>query len=570
MKKCLQIVIRNSKIVNLLTYMRIIITILIIFYSLIQGYTQQTVGLFSNDSTSYNGYTLIAPLLSNEVYLIDNCGEMVNEWTSSTYRPAASVYLLEDGSLLKTCNPQTGKFVVGGTGGRLEKYDWNDNLTWSFDYASETFQLHHDIALLPNGNILALAFDLLDSAEAYNIGLDTSLYFGDFWSEKVVELQPVGIDSAIIVWEWRLKDHFVQDIDANRSNFGNVKNNRQLVNLNYSGNSYFGDDWFHANSLAYNEDLDQIVISTRNFSEFWIIDHSTTTQEAQGHTGGNSGMGGDILYRWGNPDTYNTGTQTDRKLYGQHDVHWIPANYREGGKIIVFNNGFNDPDEISKVHTINPPIDSNGNYSFTPSMVNEPFDFDWTYKLPLFVDFISGVNRLPNGNTLICSGPNGRVFELDSMENIVWEYINPVGNNNIASQGDMPSQNLLFRAYRYGTDYPAFDGRTLTPQAPLELNPWTSNCTIHWFTDVEDIPKNIEANILGNPFNHQLRLENNTNKVLNIKIVDALGRNVTSFQTSDILSTVQTQNWADGMYLVIMQMEGQSTIQTHKVLKLSH
>lgn len=545
-------------------------TILIFIFIAINGFTQQTVGLFSNDSTSLNGYTLIAPLFSNEVYLIDNCGEVVNEWTSSSYQPAASVYLLEDGSLLKTCNPQTGNFVVGGSGGRLEQYDWNDNLIWSLNYATATYQLHHDIAILPNGNILALAFDLLSPTEIYNAGLDTTLYYGEFWSEKVVEFQPIGTDSAAIVWEWRLKDHWIQDVDQNRANFGDVKSNRQLVDLNYAGNAAHVDDWFHANSLAYNEDLDQIVISTRNYSEFWVIDHSTTTQEAASHSGGNSGMGGDILYRWGNPSTYRTGTQMDRKLYGQHDVHWIPSNYREGGKIIVFNNGFGDPNEISKVHTLTTPVDSNGNYSYTQNMVNQPLDFDWTYNLPLFVDFISGANRLPNGNTLVCSGPDGRIFELDSLDNIVWEYINPAGNMGTASQGDVPTGNMLFRAYRYGTDYPAFDNQTLTPQGPLELNPWASNCTIHWFTDVNDIPKTIEANIIGNPFNHQLRLANNTNKLLNVRIVDALGRNITSFQTNDNFTSVQTSNWASGVYLIIMQIEGEPTVQTHKVLKVSN
>ena len=551
--------------------MRIFFTLSIIILISINGFSQQTVGLFSNDSTSYNGYTMIASLLSNEVYLIDNCGEVVNEWTSSIYKPAASVYLLEDGSLLKTCNPQTGKFGVGGTGGRLERYDWNDNLVWSFDYASDDYQLHHDIAVLPNGNILALAFDLLDSSEAYNAGLDTTLYYGELWSEKVLEFQPIGTDSAAIVWEWRLQDHWIQGIDANRANFGNVQNNRQLVDLNYDGNSDFVDDWFHANSLAYNEDLDQIIISTRNFSEFWVVDHSTTTLEAASHLGGNSGMGGDILYRWGNPATYRTGNQTDRKLYGQHDVHWIPSDYREGGKIIVFNNGFENPNEISKVHTLSPPIDSNGNYPYTQNVINEPFDFDWTYTLPLFVDFISGITRLPNGNTLICSGPNGRIFELDSLENIVWEYISPINNNDVVTnQGDIPTSNMMFRAYRYGTDYPAFDGRVLTPQGPLEGNPWTSICNIHWFTDVVDVPKIIQANIIGNPISTQLRLENNTNKTLNIRIVDALGRNVGNFQTTDNFTTFPTYNWSNGMYLVILQIDGEAIIQTHKVLKFSN
>jgi hypothetical protein len=78
------------------------------------------------------------------------------------------------------------------------------------------------------------------------------------------------------------------------------------------------------NSVSYNAKLDQILISVRSFNEFWIIDHSVTTKEAAGHTGGRSGKGGDLLYRWGNPSAYRAGKTSDQKLFAQHDAHWIP------------------------------------------------------------------------------------------------------------------------------------------------------------------------------------------------------------------------------------------------------
>ena len=56
-------------------------------------------------------------------------------------------------------------------------------------------------------------------------------------------------------------------------------------------------DFLHVNSVAYNERLDQIAISVPEYGEIWILDHSTTTQEAAGSEGGRQGRGGDLLYR---------------------------------------------------------------------------------------------------------------------------------------------------------------------------------------------------------------------------------------------------------------------------------
>ena len=194
-------------------------------------------------------------------------------------------------------------------------------------------------------------------------------------------------------------------------------------------------DWTHFNAVAYNPDLDQIVVSVHAFSEFWIIDHSTTTAEAAGHKGGRSGKGGDLLYRWGNPRAYRNGSKMDQRLFNQHNAHWIPHGLPGEGHMLVFNNGSGRPGgDSSSVDEIVLPVDSQGRVH--PQIAEAPYgpiQAVWTYSAPKKSDFysffISGAQRLPNGNTLICSGASGTVFEVTPDKEVVWKYANPVMGN---------------------------------------------------------------------------------------------------------------------------------------------
>ena len=192
-------------------------------------------------------------------------------------------------------------------------------------------------------------------------------------------------------------------------------------------------DWMHVNAVAYNAELDQIALSSPSFHEIWIIDHSTTTQEAKGHTGGRWGKGGDILYRWGNPRAYRNGTSLEQRLFGQHNIQWIPKGLSGEGHLLVFNNGGGrKPVEYSSVDEFVPPTDRDGNYirpkrgPFGPTM---PI---WSYTAPNKKDFyswfISGAQRLPNGNTLINAGAVGIVFEVTPEGETVWKLSNPFKN----------------------------------------------------------------------------------------------------------------------------------------------
>ncbi|MFZ4564398.1 MAG: hypothetical protein ACOYNU_13545, partial [Bacteroidales bacterium] len=97
----------------------------------------RTMGLFINDTTrTFAGYTLFAPKQNTMTYLINNDGRKIHEWKASTYPPGQAVYLLENGHLLRACMTQTQLGTGGGEGGRIEEYDWDDNLVWALDYST--------------------------------------------------------------------------------------------------------------------------------------------------------------------------------------------------------------------------------------------------------------------------------------------------------------------------------------------------------------------------------------------------------------------------------------------------
>jgi len=447
---------------------------------------ERTVGLFLNDSSSFNGYTLFAPSSYINTYLIDNEGRLVNLW-EGTHRPGLSAYLLEDGNLLRTALVSNSTFGGGGSGGLIQEFDWEGNQVWEFEYSTDQFYQHHDIERLPNGNTLIIAWEYKDYEEVLGAGRDPSLLSENFlWPDHIVEVQPDGATGGNIVWEWHVWDHLIQDFDPLQLNYGIVSDHPELVDINFVSNlpNSLGADWNHINAVDYNEDFDQIILSIHHFGEIWIIDHSTTTEEAAGHIGGNSGMGGDLLYRWGNPQTYDRGDATDQMLFGQHDSHWIESGLPGEENILIFNNGRNRPSgQYSTIDEIVPPVDQNGNYLLDPGATYGPDSLLWTYVDPVPSDFfspnVSGSQRQPNGNTLICNGTWGRFFEVTNEGELVWLYVNPViASGPMYYEDPIPgTQNWVFRVYRYAADYPGFDGKDLTPGDPIELYP----------TSVEDI-----------------------------------------------------------------------------------
>ncbi|MFC1765502.1 DUF1566 domain-containing protein [Planctomycetota bacterium] len=401
---------------------------------------------------AFEGYNLFAPMKSTETLLMDNSGQTVHSWSSS-YNPALSAYLLEDGTLLRTANTRSDSFEGGGIGGRVEHYSWDGELLWSFDYSNTEYCLHHDVEKLPNGNILMIAWQRKTESEALAAGRDPSLLLdGELWPDHIIEVQPDGTYGGTIVWEWHAWDHLIQDYDAGKDNYGIVADHPEKINLNYVQGRAVAD-WHHINGIDYHVELDQIVLSVHNFSEIWIIDHSTTTAEAASSTGGNSGQGGDLLYRWGNPQTYDRGSEADQQFFVQHDAEWIAGGLPGAGDILIFNNGQGRADgDYSSVDQISPPVTTDGSYILDVDVAYGPAAPTWTYTSVPVTDFyaerISGAQRLANGNTLICAGTTGRLFEVTSDGAMVWDY-NHDGE--------------IFRVDRFSPDYPGFVGTDLEP-----------------------------------------------------------------------------------------------------------
>ncbi len=543
--------------------------IFILHLSIFYSFSQNTVGTIVNTENALNGYTLFSPRTFSTpsyTYLINNCGEIVNQW-SSQFSAFGNDYISEDGSLYSAHLDNQSTLNLPGTTGRIEKKDWNNNLLWGFTYSDTDFSFHHDFSVLPNGNILLIVAQRRTAAQAQEKGANPNIITNssDLYEEKIIEIKPIGIDDAEIVWEWSLWDHLIQDIDDTKSNFGVVLDHPELLNINYNLTE---GNWVHANAIDYNSSLDQIILNSRNLNELYIIDHSTTIAEASSHTGGNSGKGGDFLYRWGNPAAYNQGTNQDQKSFGQHTANWIPTGFPDEGKIMFFNNGGDRA--FSSIDIITPPIDQNGNYANTPNTSFLPITAEWSYTnqtnpQDFFARILSGAYRLPNGNTFITYGTAGILFEVDANFNTVWKYINPVSSDSLTfSQGDDPNgmSTTIFRARKYDVDYIGFSGKDLTPSGHIEQNPIPENCSLFNSLSTVDFEASLDFSIFPNPSSRTIHIINPKQRRYTIELYNSHGSKMNLKLIND---TVDISTVNPGFYIIKITSENQSF--TKKIIK---
>mmetsp|Transcript_2974 Transcript_2974/g.10863 ORF Transcript_2974/g.10863 Transcript_2974/m.10863 type:complete len:615 (+) Transcript_2974:86-1930(+) len=446
-----------------------------------------------------DGLTLFSTVMCGNTWLVDRMGNVVHEWKHSV-PSGKNTLLTEQGSLVRLplnyakLAANRHVFPNYDAAGGIEEVSWDGRTLFKCKYSDRHRTLHHDVLKLPNGNFLALVWRHMSEEECRGFGLDDSKPLGRFmlidgeWGcidDGVVEFFPeyhrVGTGQCKAVWEWWASEHTVQDVFPNLQNYGEVAAHPELIDINYvymANSTFLNPQIMHFNSLDYNRDLDQIVLSSYTKSEMYIIDHSLSTEEAAGHTAGLHGHGGDFIWRFGNPrayrrsrDTNNFGTYptSDQEIFRCHGGNWIPKGYPGEGNLMVFNNGyrrkFDTPFSSPNLHSyssadeIAPHLRSDGSYDVAPpdefrAEGPDRVELVWSWHDPsLYVMRFGSAYRLPNGNTLFNYAAAKDVekrewglIEVTSDGVPVWNFTNPVQAHDAE----------VFRAYRYPRDYAPF------------------------------------------------------------------------------------------------------------------
>jgi len=351
--------------------------------------------------------------------------------------------LLPNGNLLRGGVMKKKSVTIGGAAGIVQEIDWNGKVVWEYKMNTPEELHHHCFARMPNGNTLILGWEAISKAEAIAKGRDPKTipisvyeegkYHKEFWVDFVREVDKKGKT----VWEYHVWDH--------------IGTGPHQYDINYIlpeklGGNYTSFDWSHFNMVEYLPDKDLILLNSRNFSEFYLIDHKT----------------GEMVYRWGNPGAYGQGERPswynngDQKVFGSHN-----ATYLGKDRFMVFDNGSERAE---------------GNRSSVVIVDRKTNEIEWEYHTDTpqsFYSFRQGAAQmLPNGNIHVTSTHSGHLFEVTEDKKIVWDYVSPVFNGEMkchVEDGDSPNTmlNMIHRSYRYGTDYPGLKNKDLSRKVPL-------------------------------------------------------------------------------------------------------
>lgn len=418
----------------------------------------------------WGDYTLYSVQNTSSTFLLDTNGTTVKTWThTASAKTGYSSYLLPGGTLLRTVARTGNSFTGGPVCGQVQKVDYAGNVIWDYVYSTTDYCTHHDVHPMPNGNVLLIAYERKTAAQATQAGCSQAI---EIWPDKIVEVQPTGTTTGTVVWEWHAWDHLVQNVNASKDNYQtSVSAHPELININQSTSK----DWMHMNGLDYNPILDQIAFSCHNLSEIFVIDHSTTTAEAASHSGGNSGKGGDILYRWGKPGNY--GASGTAVLNVVHDAHWIPEGCPNSGRLVAFNNY--GTSNKSTVDQIDAP-ETGYTYSLTSGAFT-PQSYTQRLVCTAQGSNMGNSQQLPNGNQLVCVATTGLIYEVNAAGTTLWSK---------TASGAVP------QAFRYNQCYVS----NAAPAIPVITNNGntlssSSAATYQWYLNGVLMPGETSQNI---------------------------------------------------------------------------
>lgn len=497
----------------------------------------------------FDGFALYNAQNNTTAYLIDKNGEIAHTW-SCDLPCNYTVLLKNNGNLIRGAINPGNQLGGAAQGGRIQEIDPNGNVVWEFTYSDNTHLAHHDITLV-NDNVLLTAWEVKSANELTQAGYEGAS--SAKWPTHFVEIAHDGSGGGEIVWEWHLWDHLIQDYDSTKDNYGVVADHPELFDVNMiqaggggpggggpggggPGGGGQNGDWFHVNGVNYNASLDQIAFCSRHASEIFIIDHSTTSVEAAGHTGGNSGMGGDLIYRWGNPSNYGApGAQQIPSAV--HDVRWITDDGRPNGGFLQFfnNSGMGNTSTVDAIET---PIDGY-NYTLNPGQAYGPSTFSWTHICNGYASGQSASDRMTNGNVFVNlsggQGGSGYMYEADPNGNVVWQY-NAGGTQ---------------KAFRYECKHP---GIAVLLDSPCEDQDETALS--------EQVLQNLS--IYPNPSNGFFEVRGLDSQDIKIQVANAFGTLIVE-QTSKSIDLTSCSN---GLYLVtVIDQKGNTNTQSISLVK---
>lgn len=501
-----------------------------VFFVFAQAKAQEpTIGLLEIDYDQISeGYILFCPWISSEYYLINNCGQKINTWKTEEEFDLKMAYLDEEGFL----------WVLNSH--ILSKYDWESDKIWEFNSMDFGLTAHHDFHIMPNGNFIVIASEVFGPEEVSQVGFN-ELDIGFVAIDGLYEYKHIQEDSFELIWKWNFKDHLVQEANDTLDNYGPVHASPRKLNINFADPpEYF--DWLHCNGLDYNETLDQLIISSRNTSEIYIIDHSTTIEEAASSVGGNQDFGGDFLWRWG-----------FQNLKQQHDPNWIPEGQPNEGLISVFNNIDGTEDfPYSSIKIIDPPLDAQGKYlldtlnQFLPAEASKIISGE---EHGIFSPFMSGAHSQVNGNYIICSGRFGDFFELTEEGEMVWKYHNPIFETPLP-QFQPAQAAFTFNIRKYPTNFAGFQGKDLSPDGLVEnVNPLSEECIL--LTEVTE-PNEVTIDLYPNPTNNKVYFQSGT-PIDAVQIFALSGKRLTKVINPGSSLDINLKN---GSYILQLEVEG--------------